>query len=215
MLSPFPHCSVQLIRKGDEIKGTKEKAVVISFPFEKAETAMSHAMVQCYFVHGTTWLCIASFPTTPSSRFLGCVSQLSPLKAVHSLSRHLETKRPFPYHTTRSCTVKNGVGHEMGKLTFLLFHCTSSDNIHGFSSFPSCFPLSLKFSSQKYVQVLMCISYKMSVFCCLLQVGLRAAIRTQTSRKTLTHCVCAEIGFNINKPKQWSRKTTKMPLAMQ
>lgn len=60
----------------------------------------------------------------------------------------------------------------------------------------------------------MCSCCKIFVFCCLLEVGLRAAITMQTSRKMLTHCARAETGFNINEPKKCSGKTPEMPLAM-
>lgn len=35
-LSPFPQCSVQLILKGEEIKGTEEEVVVISISIWKS-----------------------------------------------------------------------------------------------------------------------------------------------------------------------------------
>lgn len=139
-----------------------------------------------------------------------------PAKSIEGCALLIEApwNRGLP-HITRRCTLKTGVGHETGKFLFLLFHCISLDNIHSFSSFPSCLPLSLKFSSQKYVQVYLFSLCKIPVFRCLLQVSLRAAITTQTSRKTLTHCTCAETGFNVNEWKQWSGKTTEKPLAMQ
>lgn len=159
-------------------------------------------------VHRT--ICAASLPSPPLQDPGLCIPAESIEGCTLLIQAHWN-KETFP--CAKSCTLKNDVGHEMGKLTFLLFDCISSNNIHSFSSFPSCIPLSPEFFTHKYVQVFIRTSYKTPVFCCQLQVGLRAAITTQTNRKILTHCVCAEISFNINEPMQW--ETTEMPLAMQ
>lgn len=72
------------------------------------------------------------------------------------------------------------------------FYCISSDNIHSFSVFLSLSSLCiLDCSSHKCEQIFTCLSYKMSVFCCLLQVGLTTwTINHYTNKQENVNPLC-------------------------